>query len=154
MPRPSGDVGLVPGRDLRKFTRKKVRLITPGGDVEIVSPDRAELLIRADIAEVLYMTPITIRIIDNRVYQEELRHLSGRITHVSRHKQHQDGGLGDPVSMAQRKDQATVGNHSTRAKPPRHTTSRIDREIQRYKTRWLIIWGKKEQARAKMRARA
>lgn len=108
----------------RQHRQKKVRLLDLSGRSSYITEPKAQKLIDAGDAELLYEVPLTIRIIDKVEYLEELRQQKGWVTRMTR-------PTGSTLASAM------VGGKDTRAKRPRHHIPQVEQEFQRYKTRLL-----------------
>ena len=106
--------------------KKKVRLFDLSGRSSYITEPKAQKLIDAGDAEVLYEVPLTLRMIDKVEYLEELRQQKGWATRMTK-----------PTASTPLPLGVITGNHSTRAKSPRHLVPKAEREFQRYKTRFL-----------------
>jgi len=114
----------------RQHWQKKVRLLDLSGRSSYITEFKAQEMIDVGDAEVLYETPLTIRIIDKVGYQDELHHETGRLVKVSNRPSSRDFD-------ADRARAWVTGFSSTRCKTPRHRVPEVEREFQRYKTRLL-----------------
>jgi hypothetical protein len=104
---------------------KKVRIFDLSGRSSYITEPKAQKLIDAGDAEVLYEVPLTLRIIDKVEYLEELRQQKGWATRMTRPTASTPPG------------EVILGNKDTRAKQPRHHIPQVERDFQRYKTRLL-----------------
>jgi len=110
-------------------------------------------MLEAGDAELIHKIPLTIRIIDETEYREELQYQRGRRVEVTKGPSPDDRypdqdweGEFEPI------ERPTTGRRSVRCKPPRHRIDQVERDFQRYKTGWLRRRGEKELERAKKRS--
>ena len=119
----------------RQHWKKKVRLLDLSGRSSYITETKAQKLIDAGDAEVLYEVPLTIRTIDKVGYKEDLRRETGRVVKVSKGAALYQYDI-DPSAQERLKQPATA-RRDTRCKAPRHHIPQVEREFQRYKTRLL-----------------
>jgi len=127
----------------RQHWQKKVRLLDLSGRSSYITELKAQEMIDAGDAEVLYETPLTIRIIDKVGYQDELHRETGRSVKVSSCPSRKDFD-------ANKARKWVTGFSSTRCKTPRHRIPEVEREFQRYKTGFLRRQSEEEADRVKL----
>lgn len=139
----------------RQHWHKKVRLLDLSGRSSYITEPKAQKLIDAGDAELLYEVPLTIRIIDKVEYLEELRYQRGRRVEVSKcpslsaYDKFPDQDWEGEFELP---DRATTGRKSLRCRPPRHPICEDEREYQRYKTRVLRNKSEEEAERVRVRS--
>lgn len=122
---------------------KKVRLFDLSGRSSYVTKSKSQAMLATGDAELLYETPLTIRLVDKVGYKDELLQQTGRVVKVSK-----------CPTLDQRDIKPATARKNTRCKLPRHTARQVERDFQRYKTGWLRRRGEEEAERADKRMRA